>query len=269
MKILSGVHNHTTFSDGAQSTAEMAERALELGFVSFGVSDHSDTPWDDPADCLHRENYPAYLRAVAEVKERFAGTLEVLCGIEKDRESEVDLSAFDYVIGSVHFLPGKSGDCYSIDYPVKKQYDFLRFECGGDKLEFARRYFDAVADHAARCPFPILGHFDVITKYGLFDDAGDAYRAIALSALDAVLESTPYIEVNTGALSRHGREEPYPAGYLLRRVREKGGRVILGADAHAAADLDGGFDRAVALLKQAGFDRVSRLRAFGFEEIGL
>lgn len=268
MKILSGIHNHTSFSDGKQSPAEMVDRALELGFVSFGISDHSYTPWDDPADCLREGSYPDYAAALRELQRRYADRIEVLCGIEKDRESLIDPSLFDYVIGSVHFLKGKS-DWYFIDYPEQPQHDFLRYECGGDKLEFARRYYNAVADHAVRGGFQILGHFDVIVKYSLFDGLGDAYRRIALDALDVCLDTVPYIEVNTGAIARHGRREPYPAAFLLERIRERGGKVILGADAHAADGITAGFDEAILLLRSFGFTEVYRLRAKGFEPVSI
>ena len=62
---------------------------------------------------------------------------------------------------------------------------------------------------------PARGHFDVITKFSLMPEADDAYRTIAADALKEVLKICPYIEMNTGAISRGWRKTPYPASYLL------------------------------------------------------
>lgn len=268
MNVLSGVHNHTDFSDGKHTPAEMLSRALALGFVSFGFSDHSHTPCD-LSYCMKKERYAAYRDTVRDLKERFADRIEVLCGLEKDRESEEDGEGFDYLIGSVHYIAVPGGRIVPVDESEKDQRDTVRFFCGGDKLEFARRYYDAVVSHAGSGAFQIQGHFDLITKYGLFDDGGDAYTALALDALDAVLDAVPYIEVNVGGMTRLGRKDPYPAPFLLRRVLEKGGKVILAADAHRADWIDAGFETALSLLKKIGFEEVYRLRAAGFEKLPL
>ena len=268
MTVLSGIHNHSVFSDGKNTPEEMAQAAVEKGFVSFGISDHSFT-FCDSSYCMKKDALASYLAACRDLKDKVAGRIEFFVGIEKDGESKIDYADYDFVIGSVHYVHGKSGAVYPVDSGAAGQLDFVAKECGGDRLELARIYYDAVAEHALKEPFPILGHFDLLNKYGLFDGAGEPYEKIALAALDAVLEKTPYFEVNTGAVARGLRKDPYPAPVFLRHIREKGGRVILSADAHSADKIDFFFPEALALLRKIGFTEVYRLRKTGFERVPL
>ncbi len=265
---LSGIHNHSAFSDGKNSPGELVEAAVEKGFVSFGLSDHSFT-FCDSSYCMPKDALAPYLAACREEKKAWDGKIEFLCGIEKDGESKIDYDDYDYVIGSVHYVHGPSGAVYPVDSGEEGQRAFIEMEGRGDPLELARRYYDAVAEHALKEPFPILGHFDLVNKYGLFDEAGEAYEIIALAALDAVLEKVPFIEVNTGAVARGLRKTPYPAPVFLRRVLEKGGKVILSADAHSADKIDFFFPESLALLREIGFTEVYRLRKTGFEKMPL
>jgi len=266
--ILSNIHTHSVFSDGAATLRDMLERAVALGFVSFGASDHSDTPCDS-SYCMKKEAYAAYLAEAGALKAAYADRIEYFCGIEKDAQSEIDPASFDYVIGSVHYLIGRDGTCYAVDHALDQQMAFIRNEGGGDKLELARRYFDEVVRHAETGLFSIQGHFDVITKFGLFDDAGPAYEKIALDALDAVLDRVPYLEVNTGAVYRGLRQAPFPAAFLLRRARERGGKLILSGDSHALPAVDFFFREEERALKDLGFTSLYRLRKSGFEEVSI
>ena len=67
----SNFHQHTTFSDGADTPEEMIEKAKELGFVSLGFSDHSETLCDT-SYCMATSDYPTYrqkIRSLAEGEE--------------------------------------------------------------------------------------------------------------------------------------------------------------------------------------------------------
>ena len=65
----SNIHTHTTFSDGKNTPEEMIERAKELGFVSLGFSDHSETVFD-PHYCMASEKYSLYRSKISELKEK-------------------------------------------------------------------------------------------------------------------------------------------------------------------------------------------------------
>jgi len=262
--IRSNLHTHTTFSDGKNTPAEMIERAKELGFVSLGFSDHSETVFD-PHYCMASEKYSLYRRKISELKEK-EEKIELFCGLEKDYFSSVSPEDYDYTIGSVHYLYC-GGEYYPMDHSLAFQKKFLEDWGRGDPLELAKRYYDLVAEHAAKSSFEIQGHFDLIAKFGLYDQPSEEYCRIAIEALDAVLETVPYVEVNTGAISRGYRKEPYPDRFLLDHLYQKGAKLILGSDCHRADAMDCHFEECLSLLKSIGFSSVWQKRIHGFEII--
>ena len=115
----------------------------------------------------------------------------------------------------------------------------------------------------------ILGHFDLISKYGLPDENDPRYRKMATESLLACLEVTPIIEVNTGGIARGYMNAPFPASFLLDEIKSHGGRMILGADSHHVNNLTFYFDEAVEILRNHGFRSVVALKGGQFEEIGI
>ena len=93
-------------------------------------------------------------------------------------------------------------------------------------------------------------------KYGVINEDAPAYKTLALSALDEVLKMNIPLEINTGAIARGLKEKPYPNDFLIRRIAEKGGKVILGSDCHYKDNLLFAFDRATEVLIANGIKSV-------------
>ncbi|MFB6248849.1 MAG: helix-hairpin-helix domain-containing protein [Salinibacter sp.] len=105
------LHNHSTYSDGSASLADMAEAARALGFTYFGVCDHSQSL--RIADGLSPAEVRRQRDEVQALNESYAqdedGAFRVVHGIESDilgdgtldYDDEV-LSIFDFVLASVH-----------------------------------------------------------------------------------------------------------------------------------------------------------------------
>ncbi len=252
----SNIHTHTVFSDGAHTPEENVLAAIESSMVSIGFSDHSDTPCDS-SYCMKKESYPAYIKEINRLKEQYRDKIEIYCGLEKDSESSIDPGPFDYVIASVHYLI-RNGFCYPIDHSKKQQCDCIADEFGGNVLDFAKAYFETVVRHAEVCRPTVIGHFDVIGKFGLMPEEDPAYHKVAVEALRETARYCRYFEVNTGAISRGVKSVPYPVFFLMEEMKTCGIRPVLGADAHHKAHLTYAFDEAVALLKKAGFDTLYR-----------
>ncbi len=258
-------HTHTTFSDGKNTVEEMVQAAIARGMPAIGISDHSDAPCD-PSYCMKLPQYPAYLQEIARVKEKYADRITVLAGMELDADSDLAITAkLDYFLGSVHYLIF-DGRVYAIDHARDIQQACIDNEFGGNRLAFARSYFAEVVRHVRRCRPTIIGHFDVITKFGLMDESDPAYQRIATEALEQAVAVTPVLEVNTGGIARGWRTHPYPSDFLLRRLHELGGQVVLGADAHAAETIDFFFPQAAELIRAAGFRSLLTLWPDGFRE---
>ncbi len=86
--MLASYHNHTTWSDGKASVAQVVEQARLLELAEVGISDHltlhpsgQSIPWSMPPDRV--DDYVADVRDVAG-RSRANGGPEVRLGVEVD-----------------------------------------------------------------------------------------------------------------------------------------------------------------------------------------
>ncbi len=260
-------HTHTLFSDGKCTVRDMVDAAREGGLLALGISDHSCTPFD-LRYCMrpetHMEKYEETVREEQKIaRERYG--FPVFLGIEWDYGSELDPADYDYTIGSVHYII-QGGEWFAVDSGVARQQTGIDGMFGGNKLDFAKAYFEEVVAHAARNKPTFMGHFDLLTKHGLVDESDPAYLAVAREALAEAVKHVPLFEINMGAIIRGLKTDPYPNPVLLPELCRLGGRVILSSDAHHAEKLAFMFPEMLKLLQRAGFTKVSRLTAGGIVE---
>lgn len=248
--ILTDLHVHTTFSDGGNTPEEMVLAAIEKGMECIGFSDHSYAALDLDF-CMTKENIVTYRQTIAALKERYKGRIRVLCGIEQDLYADVPAEGYDYVIGSVHRV--KAGDTYvTVDHTPEVLTEGVERYFGGDYYSLAEEYYRAVAALADMEPIHIIAHFDLLTKFNeggrFFDENHPRYVAAWTAAADRLLKKGIPFEINTGAISRGYRTEPYPAAPIREYIRAQGGSFILSSDCHAAENLCFGFEALEKLL---------------------
>jgi len=260
------LHTHTTYCDGKQTAEEMIKTAIQMGGGSIGFSEHSYVPFDKDYS-MTIENTPKYIDEVNMLKEKYKNDIEVFLGIELDRCADKTPEGLDYIIGSSHHVE-KEKQHVTVDgaYSHVKHMNDAYF--GGDYLSMAELYFDTLADIAEKTGADIIGHFDLIAKHNLdgkmFDEMHPRYVKAALEAMDIILEKCKIFEVNTGAMYRIGKKEPYPNKHLLKELNKRGGRVLLTSDSHNAKSLYYMFDEMRELLKACGFKHIKRLTKDGF-----
>lgn len=99
-------HNHTTWSDGVNSLAEMAEEAQELGLQYLGIADHSKSSFQ--ANGLNEARLRAQMKEIRQLNEGYEG-FRIFTGSEVDilKDGSLDfpddlLAELDYVVASVH-----------------------------------------------------------------------------------------------------------------------------------------------------------------------
>ena len=180
--LLSSVHVHTKLCDGKNTLEELALSAWKAGLKTLGFSGHSHTPHDIEY-CMTNARTQLYRAQVAKLKERYAGKLDILCGLEWDLYSDDDPAAYDYWIGSAHYVKGpKTGKYYEIDWREADLAACIQDDFDGDGLAVVETYFANVAAVAAKKP-TILGHFDLIKKVNgsgkFFDESDPRYTAAA------------------------------------------------------------------------------------------
>jgi histidinol-phosphatase (PHP family) len=271
MTLLSNFHAHSTFDDGAESCEAMVKAAISKGCAVFGISGHA--PMGFPTDwCMTRENEPAFIEEMRRLKEKYAGQITLLTGLERDYYAPEPAYRYDYIIGSVHYIK-KDGAMFTVDDTEEAQIGDVRNYFGGDFYAYTKAYYEIVADVAGKTSPDIIGHFDLVTKFNesgkLFDETDPRYLKPALEALAAVTEKHKLFEINTGAMYRVGRTVPYPAPVLLKEFFELGGEIILSSDSHDGASIGYKFNEAAGLAKSCGFQYAKTLTDKGFVEYKL
>lgn len=262
-------HVHSTFCDGKSTLEETVKSAIQKGMVSLGFSGHSYTDFDS-SYCMSECDTEKYIAKINVLKEKYKDKINIFCGVEKDYYSDINTDNFDYVIGSVHYC--KQNEKYiDIDLSVDDFIKSTKLYFNDDYYLFCESYFKNVADVYNRTKCDIIGHFDLITKFNeqdkLFNTNDKRYVDMAISAVDKLLQQNVIFEINTGAISRGYKVSAYPDQFILERIKEKGGSIILSSDCHFKDNLMYDFDNAIDYIKSVGFNKVKSFDKNGFYDV--
>lgn len=264
----SNYHTHTFYCDGKNSPEEMVERALELGFTSLGFSGHQFSVPDadyamDPIGEIKYKNH------IKELQEEYKDRIKIYLGIERDYYCDLR-SGYQYVIGSTHHIE-KDGHILNVD-ESPQVFEKAVKECfQGDYMAFVEEYYKRESQVLLRTGGQIVGHFDLVTVFNkdnrYFNEEDSVYKAMALKAVDEILESfsqsgmskempedfpeelamliyatgLPIFEINTGATAKGRRDLPYPAPFIIEHLADSGVPLIMNSDCHDKRYLDFGF----------------------------
>jgi histidinol-phosphatase (PHP family) len=225
--------------------------AREAGVDEIGFTEHiyyfkqTRSLWTVPYHterCVY--DIEAYVSAVVAARDR---GLPVKLGLEVDyvpgREKETrDLLApypWDFLLGSLHYI----GELGVDDDP--RLVDALGVE------EAWRLYFQTLAAAARSRLFDSLSHPDLVKIFGARAAAFDYGPVVA-----AISDSGIAVEVSTAGLHKPVRElYPHPA--FLAACRKRDVPVTLASDAHTPDVVGRDFDRALELLRSAGYETVT------------
>ncbi|MGC5776464.1 histidinol-phosphatase HisJ [Paenibacillus pabuli] len=249
---------------------EYVQRGVEIGLSQIGLSDHMPLLHVDPAHYLPEmampmDELPRYVEECFSLKERYRGQIDVRVGLEGDYiegwETEIraiiERYPWDYVIGSVHFL----GEWDITDFRQTHHWE------GKDVLEVYRQYYDAISKAAATGMYDIMGHTDVIKRFGYTPapEQTEERKALENAALQAIAKSGCAMELNASGLSKPCAEM-FPGRRMLTEAIQLGIPLTLGSDAHDPLKLGEYLPEAEALLLELGCTEVavfeSRHRSF-------
>ena len=246
-------HTHTRYSDGHDTPRQMIEEAVSRGFTALGFSDHSYA-WFESYYSMSVEGTAANFREIRALAEEYRGVIELWAGVELDGESAIPTLDYDFIISSVHEMV-RRGVSMPIDSGKELQLRLVNELFHGDFIDFAKAYYAALTEHVLRNRTDIVGHIDLPTKYSLCPEDDPRYRDAAREAVREIVKACPVFELNTGAIARGLRTDPYPAPFLLEEIKAAGGSVIVNSDCHYRAKLTCWFDEAEAYLAAHGFER--------------
>lgn len=258
MKFRCDFHSHTVYGDGKNTPEQMALAALRLGLTDYGISEHGfldNYAYSETGTFgMDDEAFLRYLEEMQELKERFRGKMRLYIGVERDGMGPAQKA--EYTIGSTHQL-FKDGEYVMVDESEEILTDAVGRLWGGDWYGMAADYYRQEAKIVELTGCDIIGHFDLITKFNQdfrhFDESADAYLEPALQAMRELNKAHIPFEINTGAISRGYRKEPYPSALLLKELKAIGGIIMLNSDSHRADTLLWKFQEAARLAVSCGF----------------
>lgn len=255
---LADYHIHTNFSiDSEAPMEEMIKSAISKGMKEIAITDHADF---DPK-YYPMPDYTDYIPYFNQLKEKYKNDIKIALGVEIGLENQwadkINAFAskynFDFIIGSSHAT--RTLDLY---------FDQKEYFKNKTKKEAYTIYFEEILKNINACPqFNVYGHFDFISRYGMYDDNSLEYKDysdLIDSCLKNLIEKDKGIEVNTSGF-RYGINCTYPTLTILKRYNELGGEIITaGSDSHKPKDTADHIDYAYSLIKEAGFKYVSVFR---------
>ncbi|MGN0651058.1 MAG: histidinol-phosphatase HisJ family protein [Oscillospiraceae bacterium] len=257
LPIPADIHNHSTLShDGCDEPMLMAQRAFEIGIKHFALTDHIELEkldeWDFRGAIARSE------KVFLEIKEKFAGRMEVYYGAELGQplynmaQAEKILAEHDYdfVLGSQHRT---------------KSYPYLNKvpETHADKTRCLDEYFEEELALAELGCFCSLSHLTFPLRFLCLDGWQpdmSRYDAVIEKILRTIISKNIALEVNSSGI-RKGLGIPMPCGEYIELYRRLGGRMItVGSDAHRAADVGADIPQVIALIKSIGFNEICVFR---------
>jgi histidinol-phosphatase (PHP family) len=250
------LHTHHNRCGHAEGTIEDYIRsAMEHGLDAIGISDHSpyfghkeDRPF--PKIAMAASEFPAYIREVLELKEKYRGRIEVLLGVESDFFPErldkykavYDKYPFDYIIGSVHQSGG-------VSIFNRKRWTRISEK---EKLEAKEEYYRSVAESAKSGMFDILGHIDAMkANYPAFSGI---QTAAVEDTLRIIGEYDIAIEINTSGKTKDVGGW-YPSDAILELALHYNVAVTFGSDAHSLDRVGDEWELVRQRLKEIGFTK--------------
>jgi len=240
MRFPCDTHTHTARCGHAGGSDEaFVEAAIAASCDAIAVTDHVPFYWlpaerFDPTLAMPEEELPRYVDAVLALKERYAGRIEVLLGLEADWvDGAGDVLArilerypWDVVLGSVHWLDG-----WWVDAPSA----LPRYRAGQQEVDrIWRRYAEEVQKAARSGLFDVLAHLDLPKKFGF--RASEGFGGLEAEVIDAVVDSRCAVELSSGGL-RKPVGEVYPSAHLAAALADRAVPFVLSSDSHAPDEI--------------------------------
>ncbi len=250
-------HMHTPRCNHAVgSIMEYAESATLQGLPEIGVSDHSPMPDGyDEAWRMKRSQLYGYINEINDVRESLKGKLILKSGLEADyhpgteayvREM-IDAHEWDYIIGSVHYLN---------DWGFDNEENLSEWSNREIENTYCD-YYQLVGDSAESGLFDIIGHPDLIKKFGHRPALGSAsVRQAEEQMLNRIKQADIAIEISSAGL-RKPVGEVYPHARLLARAGELGIPIAFGSDAHAPGEVGFAMQTCLGILHACGIREVA------------
>lgn len=262
-------HTHCTFCDGKENAEAMLQAAIDMEFDVLGFSSHAMHPFSDGWH-IKTQDYAAYCSEINRLKANYKDKIEVLLGFEADYIHGLCKPDFeiykdfkpDFILGSIHFVPGADG-FFEADGKPEKTKESIQKNFAGNAKEAVCRYFELEREMLEKSSFTILGHADLIRMQNrnkgqeLFCENEAWYKEQLQETAKKIAQAGVIVEINTGGMARGFLSEPYPSPYFLSLLHDYGIPITIDSDAHISKNLDFAFAESIKYAKNAGYSELA------------
>ncbi len=246
-------HTHTYRCQHAIDTErQYIEKAIEMGIEVLGFSDHVPCPYKDgyvSGIRMTMNEAPEYVSTLRMLGREYESDIRILIGFEAEYIPEFfneQMNMFnslgcDYLIMGQHFL------C------LEEKGPYMGASTADESR--IRDYVDVVIKGMKTGAFKYLAHPDLINYQGL-----DSVYDWEMTRLCKELKELDIpLEINLLGISE-GKH--YPAEKFWKISGEIGNKVIMGLDAHCAAQIGAidSYQKALELAKRYGLNLIDFLR---------
>jgi histidinol-phosphatase (PHP family) len=280
---LASVHTHSHYCDGHDNIEDYLRASIDAGLVAYGASGHSPLPIANEWS-MTLENFELYVREVRHLASAFASQIPVLLGLELDFLPGVEefyrqylfARGLDYIVASVHYVGDPTSNLWAYDESAEAFDRQIVQNYTGDARPVVEDYYRRVTQMAADIVTwgvpVVVGHLDRIVLWNrgdrYFPTNNAWYTALVDEALTAIARSGCVLEINTSGWEK-AIGDSNPNLPILRRAAAAGIPVIISADAHRAANVALHYQRALAVLEQAGFKHLMVPGVGAWERVSL
>lgn len=247
-------HMHSTNSpDGQNTIMEMCEEAVRKCFEEIAITEHFEPVVGD-------EDFTSYdpgshMMDILEARLVYKEKLKVKFAVElgqphmyaKSVAKLIDRYDYDYILGSVHNLPG------DVDLAMI-QYDRIDIDA------CCRQYLNEMKKLVLWNQYDCIAHFDLPKRYAArfgYHISFMKYREELVEIFKIIIDNGKGIEINTSGL-RQQLGECLPSFEILKLYKSLGGEILtLGSDAHRATDIGSGIRDGMELAGEVGFKYVT------------
>lgn len=261
-------HTHTQFCPhGSGDNVElMIEKAIELGFDEYHITEHSPVPTSftsrlkplEAIDSLAMSEGEVdyYLKEMIDIKEKYKDRIRVKVGFELDylpkhiSWTKQFLNEYgkycDTGILSVHFMEGKDG-WRCIDYQAEDTLNGLVNYFGGAE-DFQIAYYEivkqSIVEDLGQYKPKRIGHMTLCNKFKQFlkCEETEKIKMNQLDILHLVKQNEYELDYNTAGLFKPHCQESYPPIHLIDTARFLQIPLVYGSDSHGVNDIGRGYE---------------------------
>ncbi|KRN28552.1 histidinol-phosphatase HisJ [Liquorilactobacillus mali] len=264
-------HTHTELCPhgSGDSTAEMIEKAIELGFSEYCITEHAPLPKRFASEfrgsiegletaSLEWSQLDDYFKLCANLQKKYGDVINIKVGFEVDYlpgfEKEIKQFLDEYGaqtqenILSVHFMKGTDNGFWCVDYDTVEFADgFSNFLA--DPRNLYHRYLEliqqAVSANLGKYAPQRIGHMNLIKKYQDYFELPAKFDANNLELITGILNNIKRqkreLDFNTAGLYKPYCNEVYPGSQIIQMACEKKIPLVFGSDAHSIAEVGHGY----------------------------